>query len=198
VTTSRGAATIHFDRSKAASAVWRKLSGRWVDVTCGTAGRGSGATLRARHRRVRLPVADADACTVATRRRHARGCVPDPTSLGKCVRLVVALTDAGRRHIDEAIAAWDLVTIVAATTAEAGAPDFEELQAGLGDKLVALAGPQASPPPGAIGYWADGDDLAFVVLTAAGERRFVSFADGTYSTNALGVFELRSPPLIPS
>jgi len=113
------------------------------------------------------------------------------------VRLVVALTDAGRAHVDEIIATWDLLTILGGMTDDGGGADFGPLQLALGDRLVALPDASASPPPGAIGYWYAAPDFALVVLTARGERRFMSRIGDVTSTNAVGLVDLRAPSLLP-
>jgi hypothetical protein len=200
VTVAGGVATVRLDRSASASAVWRRLAGRRVTVSCGVAGSGlvTGERVRARHRLIRLADVRADVCTVSTRGRRASGCVVDELARGRCVRLVVAMTDAGREHVDEAIASWDLLTVAGGVTEDGGAADFAPLQEALGERLVQLPTADSTPPAGAIGYWTDGaEDVAIVVLTAAGERRFMSFIDGVTATNARDVVDVKPPSLVP-
>jgi hypothetical protein len=52
-------------------------------------------------------------------------------------------------------------------------------------------------PPSAIGLWTSGEDVAVVVLTASGQRRFISSIGGVFSTNTTGLFEIVVPSLIP-
>ncbi len=81
-----------------------------------------------------------------------------------------------------------------------GSRGFAPVARALGDQLVRLAEPSASPPPGTIGLWErveGGDDLAIVVLSADGERLFVSIIDGVFSTNAMALLGGGTPSLFP-
>ena len=172
-----------------------------MSVTCNVddGSMGSSGSRRERHRRVLLSAtADSDVCVLSTRARPGTTvCLEDEDSSGHCVRLVVALTDAGRTHLTEIIATWDLLTILGGLTEDGGGTDFGPLQEALGERLVALPDASASPPPGAIGYWDAAPDFALVVLTATGERRFISRIGDVTSTNAVGLLDVRAPSLLP-
>ena len=197
VDTPRGQ-VVRFDRTKRASKAWRKISGRRTAIECNVDGGSVGSSRgpRERNRRVLLPAdPDSDACTISTRGRgDGGGCLDDETERGFCVRAVVALTDAGRLHVEETIASWDLLTVGLAGDDPA---DFGRIERVLGDLIVRLPGPGASPPPGAIGLWTSGDDVAVVVFTASGARRFVSSIGGVFSTNAKNLVTFAPPSLIP-
>lgn len=202
VDTPRGK-VVRFDRTKAASKAWRKISGRRTAVACdvrhGARGVEQGSVER--DRRVRLPAGKTSSvCTIATQRRgDGVDCLDDDFNERFCVRVVVALDDAGRLHVEETIASWDLLFVASVAAPEGpGSPSmFEEVVRALGDQLVRLPGPDADPPPEAIGLWESGDDIAIVVLTARGARRFVSTIGGVFSTNAKNLVTFAPPSLLP-
>ncbi len=52
-------------------------------------------------------------------------------------------------------------------------------------RVVALASPDASPPPGAIGFYSDGANHAETVgISKLGRRLFMDSNAGVFSTNA--------------
>jgi hypothetical protein len=197
VDTPRGK-VVRFDRTKRASKAWRKISGRRTAVECDVPGGSAGTSRgpRERDRRVLLPAGpDSDVCTISTRGRgDGAGCLDDETERGFCVRAVVALTDAGRLHVEETIASWDLLTV---GLSGEDPRDFSRIERVLGDLIVRLPGPGASPPAGAIGLWTSGDDIAIVVFTTRGARRFLSVIGGVFSTNAKNLVTFAPPSLIP-
>jgi hypothetical protein len=57
------------------------------------------------------------------------------------------------------------------------------LQRIFGPDVVALAEPDAAPPPGKVGYWQDGETTVVAVSLSDGRRRFVRHDGDVYSTN---------------
>ena len=51
--------------------------------------------------------------------------------------------------------------------------------------LVALDGPEGTPPAGKLGYWTDGVRVAAVALTRAGRRLFFEIDGDVTRTNVL-------------
>jgi hypothetical protein len=197
----RGISSVRFDRTPTASKLWRRLSGRQVEVSCGSVDpRGSAGTVRGvtvRDRRVRLVSQDgADVCTLSTRRKQGADCPRAENSRRNCVRVVLALDDVGRRHLEDVVARWDLLIgfTVASIFGEGERPDFSPLVEQLGDGLAELPDAGASPPAGKLGYWAAGMDFAVVAVTPSGKRLFISLIGGAVSTNA-GILGLTPPSL---
>jgi hypothetical protein len=201
-----GESVVRFDRTPRASALWRQLSGRRVVFACASVdgerlGGGSLGSTTVRRRRVRVSVSDGDdLCTLSTRRRQKgedrrRECLPDEENRRLCVRAILPLSDAGRRRVHEVIAGWDLLQMFLAAGFAAEDDRLDRLLAQLEEYLVALPDPSASPPADRIGIWSGARGLAVVVLTPAGERRFVSSLDGVVSTNAQ-ILDFKLPSLL--
>jgi hypothetical protein len=117
----------------------------------------------------------ADLCFLTTDdRRSDNGCMPFVSS--DCVRLLVALNDAGRASIDSFARAIELDL--------AFATPFEELREEVGaNAIVALPAPDAAPAPGQVGVFDDGTTRTVAALLAGGQRLFVTRSAGVFSTN---------------
>lgn len=184
-----------------AAGVYRKLAGRRVGVTCADApggdlgaSDGSGTSeMRAPRRRGALFFnqigRQIDVCAVSTRgRRRGPGCLaPHDADERDCVRVIVALTEAGRAAVDETARAVDLAIayyLVGAAADGSAFPPSDRVQGGVGgDEFVALDAPDAVPPSGRVGYWSSGTSMALVVVTQAGARRFLRFDGDVFSSN---------------
>ena len=181
----------------------RELAGRRVTAACGLlddddeAGvRTSDAPVRAPRRRSRFLVhlaGNADVCTLNTRRRESDGsCMEGQGTPNTCVRLAVALTDAGRARFDEVARTFDLIIGVGVVALRG--PDG--IRPGLADDVVELESPDGTPPPGKLGYWRSAGGFGAVVLLADGRRWFARYDGDVYSTNveSLGLFGSRDLP----
>jgi hypothetical protein len=154
----------------------------WLRVDAGTSQR---ETLPRRANRViRLARSTGvDVCALSTKRNEKRDvpCSIPSDNERECVRVIVALTDAGRTYLDAKKRAIEL--FVVATSIDALAEQGRDLQKVFGDSVVALASPDASPPVGKVGYIRQPNGLATASLLASGERAFLSIQNGVYSTN---------------
>lgn len=95
----------------------------------------------------------------------------------------------GQRKVLRLTILLELAGLIADERHTTNWPTFEQLPARARDalKIVALADPADSPPPGTIGYYSDGQQhAAAVILMATGRRLFIEFdADDVYRTNTL-------------
>jgi hypothetical protein len=120
---------------------------------------------------------------------------------GRKLIVSVPLTPRGAVYLDESDKAGTLFALlgfaglVADETDASTWPTPAELIEEVGElsfrlELVALAGPGDTPPPGAFGYYSDGQQhAAAVVLSAAGRRLFVEHdADEVLRTNVAEYF----------
>jgi hypothetical protein len=187
-----------------AGTLYERFAGKLVRVGCGRAGaeqggssfapdsgdmelRGSGylsTDMRFPRKRGRVDLhfvgKPYDVCFAATKRRSEDCLSVSEFATDLCVRMVVALTDAGRTMIDERSRLLELDEL-------AFAP-FDEARKAFGDDVVALDSPDASPQIGKVGLYNAPDHAATVVVTAAGRRMFVRKDGGVYSTNVSDVF----------
>jgi hypothetical protein len=128
-----------------------------------------------------------DVCTVSE-------LVPadEPSRIGREAN--AAITTAGATWIDErqrATAMLDLLVASAPSTTYATIGQMVAL--GDGD-VVALPGPDATPPPGKIGWWSQGRAMALVTLSAAGRRLLIQdLGGGMLRTNVLDALIAWSP-----
>lgn len=147
----------------------------------------AGGGLTAPRARSRLTITtgrQADVCFISTAERISDSCVSAWTDRDReCVCLVVALTDRGRAMVDEISRTFEIGGIFF----EDEVP-FPELKEFLGDDLVALDSPDASPPPGVVGVFDDGNTRVVAALLANGTRWFARTDGGVYSTNVPRLF----------
>ncbi|HEY6888379.1 MAG TPA: hypothetical protein VI300_11385 [Solirubrobacter sp.] len=113
------------------------------------------------------------------------GCRPLFAGEQVCARVIVALSDHGRAYLDALSRSLEL--FYGDEGANSNPPDFgmsnlEWLQGTVGD-VVALDGPDASPPIGRIGYWEQGSSHVLAVLRADGVRRFLRRDGDVVATN---------------
>jgi len=183
---------IHFGPK--AATLYKSLAGKHAAVGCGDDGgimQNPDVKLAKRRGSVEMWTAG-DYCVIETKqRKDETRCLKTDSQSKECVRVVVAATDAGRAFLDTKARTYELgVTLGLLATLGP-----EKLQQAFGADAVALAGPDASPPAGKVGYWVDGKSFGAVVTLADGTRRFAQFVDDVYSTNDLelsflGDFEL--------
>jgi hypothetical protein len=129
--------------------------------------------------RVAVPTgAAADVCFIATKEQRSDDlCLSlEHDADTWCVRVIVALTDKGRAGLDARSRALELDLVF-------GVP-LAEIQKEFGaDAAVALAGPDASPPPGTVGVFQNGQTTIAVAVLADGRRLFVRQEGDVFSTN---------------
>ncbi len=196
-TAAGGMLTIQF--TDASAALGRKLAGKQVDISCDVHPKpgllfGDDKDLSTlRHGKV-----DVGGTSVAVKLAFPGDACELSLSddFGTLAR--VALTPAGAVWADEqahATQMFDAVMAVAPTTVY---PSVARVVAAGGGHVVALDSPDASPPPGQIGYWTDGGTrAAYVTLSDAGRRLFVQdLGDGMQRTNVLDT-ELTPGPFTP-
>lgn len=183
VTIVRGAHGYVFRFSKRAAKVYRQIAGRRVTVACSTVTKSSGnlvtedevsgrVRVPRKGRRVRGLASGTDFCAVRLRS-------------GEWVA-VAPITADGRTYLDERFTAASLEApfIATGTDAEHPPPTALVLQRGRGH-IVALDGPDGSPPAGKIGYWTDGVRSVSAALSAAGRRLFIDLERDVFRTNVL-------------
>jgi hypothetical protein len=203
VTVTRAGGKVVFRFGPKAAKVYRGLAGQKATVGCGhpvkddgssfsggsvgTTGRGETFSGRAgmawtdirlpRNRgsvRVALP-GTADVCFVSVKDDDRGECIPATAEDGGCVTVVVARTEQGRTDVDERLRALELDAFFD--------QPFAELQEDLGDGVVALDSPDASPPPGTVGIFKNEQSSAAVALLRDGTRRYIRQDGDVFSTN---------------
>jgi hypothetical protein len=119
-------------------------------------------------------------------------------------RLIVSvpLTQAGAVFLDEQSKALHLIKILISASLVSeqehviGWPTYDLLWdlgfRKLGKRFVSLESPADTPPPGAVGYYSHGRDVAVAILSRSGRRLFIEMADDVLTTNVASyVFDLR-------
>jgi hypothetical protein len=183
-----------------AAKLYRTIGGRRAQVGCGTVtgkpvGQGfyttgylSGDfTIPQRRQTLHTMTDDNDAelCAVASKRvKSDRSCLPLSQSSKPCTRLVVAVTDSDRAYLERRAHTIALgLTVLAAEVTPVKLPPLGKARAALGDDVVGLESPHASPPAGKVGYFNVGTTIAAVTLLPDGTRLFVRWDDTVFSTN---------------
>jgi hypothetical protein len=188
VTAAHGAHGIVIKFGQRAAKTYRRIAGRRIKLSCETVSRnadgygysvdgGAETIVKAPRKRGRIHTFDrshADLCTVRLRRA------------GDEVVAAAPLTARGRAFLDELATA-----VLVEGVLELGDPDGTPAPAadvvaqghGL---IVALDGPDASPPHGKAGYWTDGVRVVSAAVSAAGRRLFVEMERDVVRTNVLG------------
>lgn len=195
VSTSGRTVTVRF--TGASAAVGRRLAGHRAEVACGVHAApglmfatrpdtqsGDSAVVRA---------ARGDGTLTATLSVTGDFC---QVSDGTAIVARAGLTPAGVAWADELNAATALFD--AATLGRPGTrytPAATLIARGRG-RIVALPGPDATPPPGQVGYWTDGGrHAAFVALSPAGRRLVFEDLDGRVRrTNLVEAYSGYVPP----
>ena len=183
VTIVRGSHGYVFRFSKRAAKVYRRIAGRRVTVTCSRVTKSSGnlvvdegvssvigprakavASAGSRAAPTSAPSACGGASGSPSRRSPPTG-GPTSTSCSPRPR-------------------WTPRSSLAGKGTDAPPPTALVVQRGRG-LIVALDGPDASPPAGKLGYWTDGVRSVSAVLTAAGRRLFIDLERDVFRTNVL-------------
>jgi hypothetical protein len=188
VTAAHGAHGIVIKFGTRAAKTYRRIAGRRIKVSCVTVSRipngsgyqvdgGSSGVLRAPRKRGRIPTFDrsrADLCSVRL------------PKAGNEVVAAAPLTARGRTYLDE-LGIASLMSVVLDIGDHDGtpAPATDVVAQGNG-AIVALDGPDASPPHGKVGYWTDGARVVVAAVSAAGRRLFVEAERDVIRTNVLG------------
>ncbi len=92
--------------------------------------------------------------------------------------MIVALSDDGRAYLDAFARSVELSEVFFSPTTTVA-----DLQRRYGPDVVALAGPDASPPAGTVGFFDDGRTRTVAALLADGTRRFARMDGDVFSTN---------------
>lgn len=205
-----GTMTVVFGKS--AKPLYRKIAGRRVTVSCwhiadGGTGDGGGVTFRAPRQGRTLHTGDSvrdwDYCSIwraASRSRRGRATFHHPRQF----LAAIPLSQKGAVFLDEHLKATTMsaLFIFAQRDDEQEWGPFKEPARFVADvearglpsrvgpgrlRVVALAGADETPPPGAIGYYSDGADrAAMVTLAATGRRLFVELdRDKVLRTNVI-------------
>lgn len=186
VTVARGAHGHVIKFGKKAAKTYRRIAGR--RISCETVSRnpngsgysvdgGSEMAVRAPRKRGRIPTFDRsriDLCSVRL------------PKAGNEVIAAAPVTARGRTFLDELGAAVLIEGVL-----ELGDPDgtpapAADLVAQGHGIIVALDGPDASPPHGKAGYWTDGVRVVVAGVSAAGRRLFIEMERDVVRTNVLG------------
>jgi hypothetical protein len=186
VTAARGHDGIVIKFSKRAAKTYRRIAGRRIKVTCETVTPsdhygtivegGSEMTVRAPRKRDRIRTFDrsrADICVVRLRKP------------GGEVVAAAPVTARGRTFLDE-LGIASLISTVLDIGDDDGtpAPAADVVAQGNGF-IVALEGPDASPPHGKAGYWTDGVRVVVAGVSAAGRRLFIEVERDVIRTNVI-------------
>jgi hypothetical protein len=188
VTAARGKHGNVLRFSKEAARVYRQIAGRRVRVGCGTVVRdGKGFTtdgemstvIRAPRKRGTLNTlagGRADYCFV-------RGAGRDRSTIA-----MAPVTDRGRIWLDELLTVGRMflpLFLFAGDEADAPPPSIEKVVAEGRGLVVALDGPEGTPPPGKAGYWTDGTSVFVAAVTERGRRLFFETDGDVVRTNVL-------------
>ncbi|MDA0161038.1 hypothetical protein OM076_12235 [Solirubrobacter ginsenosidimutans] len=135
-----------------------------------------------------------DVCAIATRRinlddsfcRSMRSELED-----WCARVIVAVTPRGRAYVDRLHRAVELVGAddqISSLPPDWAPTPVELLQGAVEAKVVALDGPDASPPAGTIGLYGDGANHTVAALLRDGTRVFLRREGDVITTNLPELF----------
>ena len=170
--------------SKKAAKTYRQIAGKRVTVGCGRVEKLGGGYVsvgtmttvtRAPKRRRAIRTFSSgpdDYCFVKSRGR-SRGLVA-----------LVPVSEAGRIWWTEMVTAgW--LTIPSLFTDDGKPAGVEEVVAATKGFVVALDGPDGSPPIGKVGYWTDGNRMVVAAVTPQGRRLFIDTEGDVVRTNVL-------------
>ena len=186
VTAAHGAHGIVIKFGKRAAKTYRRIAGRRIKVSCESVSRNAGygisveggmeMTVRAPRKRGRIRTFD---------RSRADICVVRLPKAGDEVVAAAPLTARGRTFLDE-LGIASLISTVLDIGDDDGtpAPAADVVAQGHG-AIVALDGPDATPPPGKAGYWTDGVRVLVAGVSAAGRRLFIEVERDVIRTNVL-------------
>jgi hypothetical protein len=195
VSASGRTVTVRF--TGASAAVGRRLAGHRAEVACGVrTAPGLMFATRPDTKSEDSAVARAargDGTLTATLSVTGDFC---QVSDGTAIVARAGLTPAGEAWADERNAATALFDAAHLGRASTHYTPAATLVARGRGRIVALSGPDATPPPGQVGYWTDGGrHAAFVALSAAGRRLFFEDLDGRVRrTNLVEAYSDYVPP----
>jgi len=173
----------------------RSIAGERVTVVCvslnndGTIDDLGGRHAKLPRERTRVLVGSrlrsADFCTISEKQEDLEGelCVRNGRESKDCVRLAVASTDRGREYLDSVARSTELFLAEFYLDLGKISDEFSLAKPPFVRYFSPLPGPDASPPPGKVGYWTQGDDTVVASLLQDGTRRFVSRRGGVLTTN---------------
>jgi hypothetical protein len=128
-----------------------------------------------------------DFCAVGARPTDTDNCVPLTAEERWCVRALAARTDAGRGYLDQLARMVEIQFLMTSAVESRDLPAGERQQLFLQElesTLVGLAGPDAAPSPGKVGYWAGDTSDVFATVLANGHRLFLRRDGDVFSTNS--------------
>ncbi|WP_157592183.1 hypothetical protein [Solirubrobacter soli] len=123
---------------------------------------------------VRLPN-PSDVCFISVKDPRDDVCIPAVGDDDYCMKVVVTRTEQGVIDLDERLRALELDSMFDQPIAE--------LQEELGDEVVALDSPDATPPPGMVGLFNDEQTTVAATLLRDGRRWYVRRDGDVFSTN---------------
>jgi hypothetical protein len=128
-----------------------------------------------------------DLCVLGTRRTSEdMPClVVSRSNAGPCARNIVVLTDTGRSYLDWLLRAVELerVSFLDQAWGDMEPQGIELMRGVFGPDVVALPGPDATPPPGKVGYHKLGTVSVVAAQLQDGRRKFVRYDGEVVSTN---------------
>jgi hypothetical protein len=188
VTAAHGRDGIVIKFGKRAAKTYRRIAGRRIKLSCESVSRTAGGygysvdggmemVVKAPRKRGRIRTFDrsrADICTVRL------------PKAGDEVVAAAPLTAQGRAFLDElGIASFIEGVLELGAHDGTPAPAADVVAKGRGF-IVALDGPDASPPRGKAGYWTDGVRVVVAGVSGAGRRLFIEVERDVIRTNVLG------------
>jgi hypothetical protein len=186
VTAAHGAHGIVIKFGKRAAKTYRRIAGRRIRLSCETVSRNTGygasveggmeMTVRAPRKRGRIPTFD---------RSRADICVIRLWKAGDEVVAAAPLTARGRTFLDELGVASILSTVLDIGDDNGTPAPAADVVARRNGFIVALDGPDASPPHGKAGYWTDGVRVVVAGVSAAGRRLFIEVERDVIRTNVI-------------
>lgn len=115
------------------------------------------------------------------------------TSLRDGPIAITALTATGELTVERylrALEVYGAFLLVYGESTTGKPPVTAAAVAKLGPLIVALPDRNATPPPGKVGYWSDGVDLALVTIAADGTRLFYVLERGQIESQNISVYML--------
>lgn len=190
--------------SAKADKLYRTLAGRRAYTVCGAftdslardyTGSNGVQTLARKRGAVRLSTGGRpDVCALATKPKNLEDSFCRQLraeTVGWCARVIVPLTARGRAYIDRL---QGVVTLTGADDQITSLPPdwaptpVELLQGAVNADVVALDGPDATPPAGKLGLYGDGTNHTLAILLADGKRLFLRREGNVITTNIPELF----------
>jgi hypothetical protein len=175
---------LRFD--KRAAKTYHRIAGRRVEVRCETVSPSAGSLVvdGGSSTEVRAPRRRGGIRTLT--RGRVDYCSVRLTSLGRQLVAEAPVTAAGRTYLDE-VETVAVLLLPFDIDEPLAAPTTKMVAEGHGI-IVALDGPDGTPPRGKVGYWTDGTRVVTAAVTRAGRRLFFESEGDVVRTNVLPYF----------